>query len=144
MTASFNLSKAALPSLTESRGHIVNIASVFGMVGFRKSAGYSASKAALIGLTQQMAADYGPAGVRVNAIAPGAIQTPLTASRLQPGQWHRSATIGLTPLGRPGRPEEIAGTAAFLCSKDASYIHGAVIVVDGGWSTTRYFPDATL
>jgi meso-butanediol dehydrogenase/(S,S)-butanediol dehydrogenase/diacetyl reductase len=140
LTAVFRLSVAALPMLKASRGCIVNIASTFGMTGFQNSAGYSASKAAIIGLTRQMAADYGAAGVRINAVAPGAIETPLTAERLRPGQWHRAATVGATPLGRAGRPEEVAGPVSFLCSEDAAYVHGAVLVVDGGWSGTRYLP----
>lgn len=141
LTACFELSKAALPYLSASKGSIVNIASVFGLVGFRGSCGYSASKAALIGMTRQMAADYGRSHVRVNAIAPGAISTPLTVSRLQPDQAHYRATVGMTPLGRAGLPHEIAGPVSFLCSEDASYITGAVLVVDGGWSSTRYAPD---
>lgn len=140
LTAVFRLSVAALPLLKVSRGCIVNIASTFGVTGFPGSAGYSASKAAIIGLTRQMAADYGAQGVRINAVAPGAIETALTTERLRPGQWHRAATVGVTPLGRAGRPEEVAGPVSFLCSEDAAYVHGAVLVVDGGWSGTRYLP----
>ena len=140
LTSVLRLSVAALPLLKEHRGCIVNIASTFGVTGFPNSAGYSASKAAVIGLTRQMAADYGAIGVRINAVAPGAIETALTAERLRPGQWHRAATVGVTPLGRPGLPEDVAGPVSFLCSADAAYVHGAVLVVDGGWSGTRYMP----
>lgn len=140
LTSAFVLSQAAMPHLAAANGCIVNVASVFGMVGFPNSAGYAATKAALIGLTRQMAADYGPLGVRVNAVAPGAIETPLTRSRLQPENWHYQATVGLTPLGRAGRPAEVARPVVFLCSPQASYVHGAVLVVDGGWSATRFFP----
>lgn len=140
LTAVFRLSVAALPLLKASRGCIVNIASTFGVTGFQNSAGYSASKSAIIGLTRQMAADYGVMGVRINAVAPGAIETALTSERLRAGQWHRAATVGVTPLGRAGRPDEVAGPVSFLCSEDAAYVHGAVLVVDGGWSGTRYMP----
>lgn len=140
LTGAFTLSQAAMPHLQAVGGCIVNIASVFAMVGFPNGAGYAASKAALIGLTKQMAADYGPKGVRINAVAPGAIATPLTYSRLQPGEWHYQATVGLTPLGRAGTPAEVAGPVLFLCSPQATYIHGEVLVVDGGWSSTKFFP----
>lgn len=117
---------------------IVNIASVFGSVGFPGSAPYSAAKAAIIGLTRQMAADYTPQGVRINAIAPGLIATPATADRMASNTRYRRLTVDQIPAGRPGTPEDVAGTVAFLCSRDADYISGQTIVVDGGWTATRY------
>lgn len=137
----FRIARDAIAHLEQTKGCILNIASVFGMVGFRGSAPYSASKAGVIGLTRQLAADCGPLGVRVNAVSPGVIETPMTQARLAEKGWHFRATVGTTPLGRPGRPDEIAAVTAFLCSEDASYITGEVIAVDGGWSSTRYFAD---
>ena len=121
-------------------GVIVNIASVFGIRGFPGSSTYSATKAAVIGLTQNMAADYGPDGIRVNAIAPGIILTPLTETRLATNAWFKDGMLGQTPLGRLGRPEDIAAAIAFLVSDDASFISGHTLVVDGGWATTKFRP----
>ena len=119
---------------------IVNVASVFGQRGFMGSAPYSASKAAVIGLTRQMAADYGERGMRVNAVAPGLIATPLTAERLKSNVWYKSTMVGGTPLGRAGTPEDVASAVAFLCSEDASFISGQTLAVDGGWSETKHWP----
>jgi len=119
---------------------IVNIASIFGLLGFTGSAPYSASKAAVIGLTRQMAADYGARGLRVNAVAPGLIVTPLTAERLEKNRWYRHTMIAATPLGRPGSAEDVAAAVAFLCSADAAFITGQTLAVDGGWSQTKYWP----
>jgi len=122
------------------RAAIVNMASVFGLRGFTGSAPYSASKAAVIGLTRQMAADYGARGLRVNAIAPGLIVTPLTAQRLAQNAWYQHTMTAATPLGRAGSPEDVAAAVAFLCSEDAAYITGQTLAVDGGWSQTKYWP----
>lgn len=123
----------------QAPARIVNIASIYGLVGATNSAPYSASKAGVIGLTRQMAADYGPRDIRVNAVAPGLIVTPLTESRLQANRAWEETMTDSTPLGRLGRPEDIAAAVAFLCSADADYITGQVLTVDGGWSATRFF-----
>lgn len=136
----FRLSRAALADMRESGGSIVNLSSIFGLRGFPTSSIYSATKAALIGLTQNMAADYGPLNVRINAIAPGLIVTPLTEGRLRDNPWFRESMINATPLGRTGQPEEIAAAISFLCSDDAVFITGQVLAVDGGWSTTKFMP----
>ncbi len=94
----------------------------------------------MIGLTRNMAADYGLDGIRVNAIAPGIIETPLTARRLATNAWFADALVGGTPLGRAGRPEEVAAAIAFLCSAEASYITGHTLVIDGGFSATHFRP----
>ncbi len=123
-----------------TQGSIVNIASIFGIVGFPGSSVYSATKSAVIGLTQNMAADYGRDGIRVNAIAPGLIVTPMTEKRLAENAFFQDAMIGSTPMGRTGTPADIAAAATFLCSDDANFITGHTLTVDGGWSTTKYRP----
>jgi NAD(P)-dependent dehydrogenase (short-subunit alcohol dehydrogenase family) len=132
----FRLSREFIASSADA-GTIVNIASIFGITGFPGVAPYAAAKAGVIGLTRQMAADFAARGLRINAIAPGLVATPATAGRLNGNERFRRLTLGQIPMGRAGAPEEVAATAAFLCSSDSSYITGQTIVVDGGWSATH-------
>lgn len=136
----FRLCRAAVDRLAP-QGNVVNIASVFGMTGFRGSAPYSAAKAGVIGLTKQMAADYGRNGIRFNAVSPGITVTAGTAERIQNNKWLIEAMVGTAPLGRLGKPEDIAEAVFFLGSPAASYVTGVVLPVDGGWTGTRYYPD---
>lgn len=134
----FRFSRAALPHLGPGVGAIVNMASVFGLFGHPGVAPYAATKAGVIGLTIQMAADYGPKGLRVNAIAPGVIETRLTRTRIDTDARFNALNIDPIPFPRLGRPEDVANAAFFLCSDQASYINGHVLTVDGGWSVTNY------
>jgi NAD(P)-dependent dehydrogenase (short-subunit alcohol dehydrogenase family) len=127
----FNLIHAFLPSLRATRGCVINVASGAGLRAQAGCAGYSASKGAVKMLTQSMAADLGKDGIRVNAIAPGVIDTPMTeATRNDPARLGRF--LSNIPLGRIGQAREIAGPAVFLASEMASYVNGVTLLVDGG------------
>jgi NAD(P)-dependent dehydrogenase (short-subunit alcohol dehydrogenase family) len=144
LRGTFLCSKYAIPHLLAGQaGRIVNIASTYGVIGAPLSAAYCASKAAIINLTRQMAIDYGPEGLRVNALCPGYIDTGLgrRGPTLTPAQFAaatavRETAAGLQPLGRQGSPAEVAGVAVFLASEQASFITGAILPVDGGCITT--------
>ena len=132
----FRFCREAL-GLMQSGACIVNVASTYGLMGNPASSSYATTKAGIVGLTRQMAGDYGPKGIRVNAVAPGVIDTPLTHERLRDDTFRR-LMVDTTPFPRVGKPEDIAGAVRFLCSTDASFINGHVLVIDGGWSATNY------
>ena len=128
----FLCAKVILPGMLERRrGAIVNVASVNGLAGLGEE-GYSAAKAGMISLTQNMAVKYGDRGVRVNVVCPGTIRTPIWRERLarQPDIFERLAAW--YPLGRVGEPEDVANAVLFLASDEAAWITGAVLTVDGG------------
>jgi len=130
LTGAFNFVRAAsFIMMKAKRGSILNITSVSGLIGLPGQANYSASKAGLIGLTKSLAKEVGRLGVRVNALALGFVETDMTA--VLPEQ-NKKQALDMIPLGRFGKVEDIAPTAAFLLSDAASYITGAVINVDGG------------
>ncbi len=140
LAAPFRLARATVKSMQGRGGVIINTASVYGMRGAASSSAYGPTKAAIIGLTQQLAVEYGRDGIRVNAIAPGLIATPMTAGRLDANPWFRDQMIGRTPLGHPGTPEDIAQACLFLASDAARFITGVTLPVDGGWSAVGYMP----
>jgi 3-oxoacyl-[acyl-carrier protein] reductase len=132
----FRFSREAL-GLMHSGACMVHVASTFGLIGNPGASAYAATKAALIGLTRQMAVDYGPKGLRINAVAPGLIRTALIEDRLEQPAFRR-LMVQTIPYPRVGEPSDVAAAVAFLCSDDASFINGHVLVVDGGWSATNW------
>jgi NAD(P)-dependent dehydrogenase (short-subunit alcohol dehydrogenase family) len=117
--------------LSYGRGSIVNIASGAGLVGVPGFAGYVAAQHGQLGLTKAAALDYGARGIRVNAIAAGLVDTPLIAEGRSPEIM--AARIAAHPIGRIGRPEEIADVVVWLCSERSSFVTGAAVPVDGGY-----------
>ncbi len=141
VTTAFVLARAALPQLVESHGQIVVVSSLAGLFAGPGVAGYTVGKHALIGLTRSLARDYGRFGVRVNAVCPGWVQTPMAdeemddfarASGLASREEGYRIVTAAVPLARPAQPEEIASVIRFLGSAESSYITGATIVADGG------------
>jgi NAD(P)-dependent dehydrogenase (short-subunit alcohol dehydrogenase family) len=117
------------------RGSIVNIASAAGVVGFPMAAAYTAAKHGVVGLTRTSAIDYALDGIRVNAIAPGGVDTPLIRATTCSTPEGQQMIEAMHPMRRLGQPREIANAALFLASDEASFVTGAVYSVDGGWVT---------
>jgi NAD(P)-dependent dehydrogenase (short-subunit alcohol dehydrogenase family) len=134
VTGTFLCSQAVLPHMKAQGGSIVNLASIGGLIGIPGMAAYCASKAAIIGLTRQMAADYTGLGIRVNCLCPGRVAGTAIDQYIMQHDTDdvTRAKIAKYPIGRFGRPEEIANAALFLASDDASYASGAAFCVDGG------------
>jgi NAD(P)-dependent dehydrogenase (short-subunit alcohol dehydrogenase family) len=132
------VTRAAMPLLIASRGAIVNIGSVAGMVGIKRRFAYCATKGAIIAMTHQLAVDYATQ-VRVNCICPGTVDTPFVEAYLEKYHKHekdkmRAELNQRQPVGRLGRPEEIAHLVLYLCSPEAAFVQGAVFPIDGGWT----------
>ncbi|ERH09573.1 MAG: dehydrogenase [halophilic archaeon J07HX64] len=124
-----------IPVLMENGGGaIVNTASIAGLRGFRNLSPYVASKHGVVGLTRTAAAGFSGDGVRVNAVCPGVIETPMVARSREENPEAIEATVAATPADRLGQPEEIAAAATWLCSGDASFVTGESLVVDGGFT----------
>ena len=128
----FNVVHAWLPALRQTRGNIINVASIASFVGVGSTLGYSPSKGAVKLFTQALARDLATDGIRVNAIAPGVIETPMTTStREDPNRL--AGFMTRTPLGRVGQPQELIGPVIFLASSMSSYVNGVILPVDGGY-----------
>lgn len=130
LTAAFRVAKRATRDMLRARaGRIVLMSSVVGLLGSAGQVNYAASKAGLVGFARSLARELGSRGITVNVVAPGPIETDMTAAL---GETRLAELTGAVPLGRMGTPDEIAAAVAFLASDDAAYITGAVIPVDGG------------
>ena len=128
--SAFSVTKAVLPGMiSQQRGAIVNVSSMWGEVGASCEVAYSATKAALIGLTKALAKEVGPSGVRVNCVTPGVIDTDMNA---QLTEEDRASLADETPLGRIGSAEEVAKTIFYLCGEGASFITGQILGISGG------------
>jgi NAD(P)-dependent dehydrogenase (short-subunit alcohol dehydrogenase family) len=127
-------SRAALPALAQrDASAIVNMASISGLIGLPMQAAYCASKGAIVQLTRQLAVEFAPQGVRVNAVAPGAIETPMVAGQAQVTPGFLDRITPQIPLRRFAQPSELAAVVAFLASDAASFVTGATVDVNGGW-----------
>jgi 3-oxoacyl-[acyl-carrier protein] reductase len=139
LTGVFVASRALVPAMLKNkRGRIVNISSIAGLVPLRLQSAFVAAKAGVVNLTRSMALELGPQGILVNAVAPGSTLTAGTEALFYgpDGAYTENAASLLShiPLGRPARPEEIAAAVLFLVAPEASYVNGAILTVDGGWT----------
>lgn len=142
LRAPFRLARDVIPHMGPGSA-IINVSSTFAVIGGLRGGAYSAAKGGLTALTTHIACQYGAQGIRCNAVAPGVTLTPMVATRLEDERF-RKINTEMTPHQRLGRIEDIAATVAFLCSDGGSFINGQTIVVDGGWSSTKYLSDFAL
>jgi NAD(P)-dependent dehydrogenase (short-subunit alcohol dehydrogenase family) len=138
VNGTFLMTKAALPLLKQVRGSVLNMGSVAGLVGISRRFAYCATKGAVTAMTRQLAAEY-PTQVRVNCIAPGTVDTPFVEGYLEKYHRHEKDKVRQQlnqrqPMGRLGRPEEIAQLALYISSPAADFMNGSVVTIDGGWT----------
>ena len=134
----FMVTRAAIPLLIASHGSIVNIASVAGLIGIRKRFAYCTTKGAVVAMTRQIAVDY-PTQLRINCICPGTVDTPFVEGYLEKYHQHEKEKVRAElnqrqPIGRLGRPDEVASLALYLASDAAAFVQGSVVTIDGGWT----------
>ncbi|MEV3902607.1 SDR family oxidoreductase [Mycobacterium sp. NPDC050551] len=142
LRAPFRLARDVIPHM-RSGSAIINVTSTFAVVGGLRGGAYSAAKGGLTALTTHIACQYGPQGIRCNAVAPGVTLTPMVAHRLEDERF-RKINTEMTPYPRLGTVADLASTVVFLCSEGGSFINGQTIAVDGGWSSTKYLSDFAL
>ena len=135
LNGSFNVVHAWLPALRQTRGCIINVASIASFTGVGGTLGYSPSKGGVRLMTQALARDLAADGIRVNAIAPGVIETPMTQSTRENPE-RLESFMARTPMRRVGQPEELVGPVVFLASSMSSYVNGVTLPVDGGFLAT--------
>jgi Tropinone reductase 1 len=129
----YELSRLAFPLKKSEQGNVINMSSVAGLTHLRTGVLYGMTKAAIIQLTKNMAAEWAEYGIRVNAIAPWYINTPL-AKQVLKNPAYKKEVLSRTPMGKVGEPEDVAGAVAFLCMPAAAYITGQCLAVDGGFT----------
>ncbi len=139
LRAPFRYCREAL-KVMKSGGAIVNVSSTYSLVGGLRGGAYSAAKAGLNGLTQHMAAQYGPEGIRSNAVAPGVTETPMTEYNWQ-NEIFKRMNFEMTPMNRTCTAQDVAEAIWFLLSDMGSFINGQILAVDGGWTTTKYLSE---
>jgi len=132
------VTRALLPLLLKSRGSIVNIGSVAGLVGIKQRFAYCTTKGAVIAMTRQLAVEY-PKELRVNCICPGTVHTPFVEGYLEKYHAHEKDKIraelnARQPMGRMGKPEEVAAMVRYICSDEAEFMTGSLLTIDGGWT----------
>ncbi len=142
LRAPFRLARDVLPHMGPGSA-IINVTSTFAVIGGLRGGAYSAAKGGLTALTTHIACQYGASGIRCNAVAPGVTLTPMVEKRLQDERF-RKINTEMTPHHRLGTIDDVASTIAFLCSPGGSFINGQTIVVDGGWSSTKYLSEFAL
>ncbi|MDH2133412.1 SDR family oxidoreductase [Sphingobium yanoikuyae] len=142
LRAPFRLAREAIVHMGEGCG-IVNVTSTYAVIGGRRGGAYSAAKGGLDALTKHIACDYGPQGIRANCVAPGVTMTDMVRHRFEDEMFKR-VNVETTPFPRLGEVEDVASTIAFLCSPGAAFINGQTIVVDGGWTSTKYLSPRAL
>ena len=134
----FLVTKAAMPLLFASQGSIINMGSVAGLIGVKQRFAYCATKGAVVSMTRQLAVDY-PTRIRVNCICPGTVDTPFVEAYLDKYHKHEKDKVRLElnarqPIGRLGKPGEIAHLAVYLASDEAAFVQGSIMSIDGGWT----------